>query len=145
MSDEVTSALARCTLFEDLTEKELKAVAALTKERRADPDEVIAEQGSGGIGFFVVGDGTARIERDGRPLGQIGPGGSFGEVALLDNRGNRRSASVIAETPMTLYAMSAWAFRPMLEENGAIAIKIATGLARMLNDVYAAQSQAAKA
>jgi CRP/FNR family transcriptional regulator, cyclic AMP receptor protein len=145
MSDDTISALERCKLFEGLGQKELRAIAASAKPRSVETGEIIATQGESGVGFFVIVDGKARVEREGRVLAHLGAGSSFGEVALLDNRGNRRSASVIAETPIELLAWSSWMFLPLLEEHPRITLALATALARMLNDAYAAEEQRAAA
>ena len=56
------------------------------------------------------------MEARGERLGAISRGGSFGEVALLDESG-RRSASVIAEAPMRVFGITAWQFMPLLDNN----------------------------
>jgi CRP-like cAMP-binding protein len=145
MNDEWVTALERCRLFEGLGPKELRMIAASAKERSVDAGETIASAGEGGVGFFVVIDGTAHVERDGRQLAKLSTGSSFGEVALLDDRGNRRSASVIAESPVRLLAWSSWTFQALLKEHASLSYTIARSLARMLNDAYAAHDEAAKA
>ena len=85
------------------------------------------------MGFFVVAEGTARVESRGQRLGTISRGGSFGEVALLDDVG-RRSATVIAESPLRVYGLTAWQFTPLLEQHPSIAVKIAKMLARRLRE-----------
>ena len=74
-------------------------MANAAKERRYDTGDMIVGEGEGGIGFFVIAEGTARVEAHGERRGTLGPGASFGEVALLDEGGGRRTASVIAESP----------------------------------------------
>ena len=136
--------LARCRIFEGLTPKELQAIAGGAKERSVEAGETIAAEGEGGVGFFVVAEGKARVERDGEVLAHLNPGASFGEVALLDDRGNRRSASVIAETPVTMLAWSSWTFLALINEHASLGFALATTLARMLNDAYAAHEHAAE-
>lgn len=58
-------------------------------------------QGDVGDALYLVEEGTARIVlNDGTNVGRAGPGEVFGEMALLN--GEPRSASVIAETDLTL-------------------------------------------
>jgi CRP-like cAMP-binding protein len=54
-------------------------------------------------------------------------------VALLDDVG-RRSATVVAESPMRVFGLTAWQFTPLLEQHPSIAIKIAKILARRLRE-----------
>ena len=102
MSDERIEILRRVPLFDGLNDKELEAVANTAKERRYDTGDTIVGEGEGGVGFFVIADGEARVERHGERRATLGPGASFGEVALLDETG-RRTASVIAESPLRVF------------------------------------------
>jgi CRP-like cAMP-binding protein len=133
MADERLETLRKVSLFEGLSDKELEAVAHAAKERRFDTGDTIVVEGEGGVGFFVVAEGTARVESRGQRLGTIAPGGSFGEVALLDDVG-RRSATVVAEAPVRVYGLTAWQFTPLLEQHPSIAVKIAKMLARRLRE-----------
>ncbi len=133
MADERLETLRKVALFEGLSDRELEAVARAAKERRFDTGDTVVVEGEGGVGFFVVAEGTARVESRGKKLGTISRGGSFGEVALLDDVG-RRSASVIAESPLRVYGLTAWQFTPLLEQHPSIAVKIAKMLARRLRE-----------
>lgn len=55
-------------------------------------------QGDLGAEMFLLLDGTARVEADGRVLEEVGPNRVIGEMALLDR--SPRSASVTAMTPV---------------------------------------------
>src|SRR6185312_13972431 len=131
MADDRLETLRKVSLFEGLTDRELEAVANAAKERRFDTGDTVVVEGEGGVGFFVIAEGTARVEAHGERLGAISRGGSFGEVALLDDSG-KRTATVIAESPLRVYGLTAWQFTPLLEQHPSIAIKIAKMLARRL-------------
>jgi CRP/FNR family transcriptional regulator, cyclic AMP receptor protein len=133
MADERTEILGRVPLFEGLSDKELSAVSSAVKERRYDTGDAIVSEGEGGVGFFVIAEGTARVEAHGQRVATLGPGASFGEVALLDE-GGRRTASVIAEAPMRVFGLTSWQFTPLLEQHPQIAVKVAKLLARRLRE-----------
>ncbi|MDX6591026.1 MAG: family transcriptional regulator, cyclic receptor protein [Gaiellales bacterium] len=133
MSDERTEILRRVPLFDGLSDKELTAVANAVKERRYDTGDTVVGEGEGGVGFFVIADGTCRVEVHGDRRATLGPGNSFGEVALLDE-GGKRTASVIAESPVRVLGLTSWQFTPLLEQHPAIAVKIARMLARRLRE-----------
>jgi CRP/FNR family transcriptional regulator, cyclic AMP receptor protein len=133
MADERIETLRKVSLFEGLSDRELEAVARAAKERRFDTGDTVVVEGEGGVGFFVVAEGTARVESRGNKLGTISRGGSFGEVALLDDVG-RRSATVIAEAPLRVFGLTAWQFTPLLEQHPSIAVKVAKMLARRLRE-----------
>jgi CRP-like cAMP-binding protein len=134
MADERIEILGRVPLFDGLPERELAAVANAAKERRYDTGDVIVGEGEGGIGFFVIAEGTARVEAHGERRGTLGPGASFGVVALLDEGGGRRTASVIAESPVRAFGLTSWQFTPLLEQHPQIAVKVAKILARRLRE-----------
>ena len=71
----------------------------------------------------------------GKPLGTLGPGASFGEVALVDK--SARSATVTAASPMVAYALPIWSFRPFVEERPELAWKLLEILAGMLRTAEA--------
>ena len=63
-------------------------------------------------------------------VGTLGPGASFGEVALVDK--SARSATVTATTPMVAYALPVWSFRPFVEQRPELAWKLLEILAERL-------------
>jgi CRP-like cAMP-binding protein len=71
-------------------------------------DEVIFSTGDGGDCMYVVRAGTVTIEADGLPVEQVGPGGIFGELALIDSA--PRSATATATTACELVAVNERAF-----------------------------------
>ena len=74
MPDERIDILRRVSLFDDLSDRELEAVANAAKERRFDTGDTVVGEGEGGVGFFVVADGTARVEVPASGAGRSAPG-----------------------------------------------------------------------
>jgi CRP-like cAMP-binding protein len=142
MSDERVDVLRRVPLFDGLSDRELRAVANAAKERRYDTGDTVVGEGEGGVGFFVIADGTARVETHGQRRGALAAGASFGEIALLDDTG-RRTASVIAESPLRVFGLTAWQFTPLLEQHPTIAVKIAKIMARRLRECEEREAAAA--
>jgi CRP/FNR family transcriptional regulator len=110
-------------LFENVEEKDLVRIAGSFKERTFSAGDVIAEEGSSGIGFFVIETGTAKATHGELVIAELGPGASFGEVALIDE--GPRSATVTAETELKCWGLSAWEFRPLAETNATVAWNLA--------------------
>ena len=139
MSDLVDS-LRAVPLFADLSKKDLKGLADSMHERRfAAGDEVVVE-GQGGIGFFVVLDGHARVTVHGEDRGTIGPGDYFGEMAVID--GGARSATVRAEDDVRCGAITAWSFRPFVREHPDVAWAMLTTLVKLVRASDARQPAA---
>jgi CRP-like cAMP-binding protein len=130
-SDPFVEHLADVPLFSALSKKDLQTVARHAELVKADPGRVVVTEGAAGSDFFVILDGRARVERHGRQVALLGPGGFFGDLALLDRA--PRNASVIAETPLELAKIGQRAFDGMLDLPG-FSKKLLAGLARRLRE-----------
>ena len=122
--------LKKVPLFAGLDRRELEQIAATMRERRVSAGDIVLEQGAGGAGFFVVAEGEADVTVDGNPVGTIGPGDYFGEIALIND--SPRTATLTARTDMVCYGMTPWDFRPLVESNSGIAWKLLTAMAQKL-------------
>jgi CRP/FNR family transcriptional regulator, cyclic AMP receptor protein len=131
--------IARIPLFEGLSARERQSVAQSFKERKFTPGEVVAAEGSGGIGFFVIGEGEADVSARGDVKATLGPGSYFGEIALIDD--GARTATITAKTDLTCYGMTSWDFRPLVETNASIAWKLLQTLAKRLREAQAELNQ----
>ena len=122
--------LKRVPLFAGLEKRELEEIAGSMRERRVAAGGNVVEQGAGGAGFFVIDEGEGDVFVDGEHRNTIGPGDYFGEIALLT--GSDRTATITAKTDMLCYGMTAWDFKPLVEENATIAWKLLTAMAQKL-------------
>ena len=123
-------------LFADLDDKAIRQLADEFVERHFAEGTAIATEGVDGLNFFIVGSGEATVTVQGNHVATLGPGASFGEVALIDK--SARSATVVATTPMVAYALPVWSFRPFVEQRPELAWKLLETLAERLR---AAQSR----
>jgi CRP-like cAMP-binding protein len=71
---------------------------------------------------MIVIDGRARVTHRGRVIAEIGPGELIGEMALLN--GSRRSATVVALTPMRLMVLNPGEFQEMLRVAPSVRAKV---------------------
>ena len=130
MPDEPYEFLRGVTLLSDVSDKDLRTIAASMRRRAFAPGERIVAEGEGGIGFFFVETGSAEVSKDGAPLTKLGPGDHFGEIALL--AGGDRTATVSAETDVVCWGMPAWNFRPLVREQPTVTVKLLEAMARQL-------------
>jgi len=72
----------------------------MCSELEVEPGTTLLREGDFGYSMFSITTGTADVVRDGVVLRTLGPGDSFGEIAVLS--GGRRTATVVATTPMRL-------------------------------------------
>jgi CRP/FNR family cyclic AMP-dependent transcriptional regulator len=121
--------LANVDLFSELDKRELRTVAEAMKESRFDAGSDVVTQGKGGVGFFVIADGTATVFVDGEQVRTLGPGDYFGEIALIAD--SPRTATVTADTDLICWGLASWTFRPLVEDNGTIAWKLLQAMARL--------------
>jgi CRP-like cAMP-binding protein len=72
------------------------------------------------------------VTQDGERIAELGPGEFFGEIGLLETE--RRTASVVATTPMQLIVMFQREFKQMEKEMPAVADRIRTAIRARLDD-----------
>ncbi len=117
-------------LFNDLNQKQMSEIARHATEVTVTAETVLAKQGSYGLEFMYIVEGSARVERDSQTINQLSKGDFFGEISLLD--GGLRTASVIAETPMTLLVVHKQSFDHMLDKVAGLERKIIIALCHYL-------------
>jgi len=98
-----TGQLAAISFFAGLDDEALTAVAARASEVNVDAGHTLAVEGEFGHALYAIESGSAEVTSDGKVLRVLGSGDVFGEVAVLAS--GRRTASVIATTPLRLIAL----------------------------------------
>jgi len=129
---EMEDKLASVPLFSGVKPKELKKLSKRMTERSFNEGDEITREGESGIGFFVIEDGNATVSVAGDIVRTLGPGDHFGEIALIDS--GPRSATIIAGTDLRCRGMSAWEFRPFVEEHPEVAWALLETLVSRLRD-----------
>jgi CRP/FNR family cyclic AMP-dependent transcriptional regulator len=130
MSKPTPTLLRNVSLFSDLDERDLETLADEFNERTFTAGNKIALEGEGGLMFFVVESGELSVEVHGEPVASIGPGASFGEIALIDRR--PRTATVVAVTDVKAYGLPVFVFRPFVEARPGVAWKLLEAMADRL-------------
>jgi len=82
----------------------------------------IVVKGENGVGFMIILDGTVTVATVQGKARRLGPGDSFGEMALLDHEG--RSANIKADTDVSLATIPEWNFKPFLKEHPEVAYRL---------------------
>ena len=137
----MVDSLREVPLFADLSGRDIKRVADAMQEHSFHPGKEVVAEGKGGVGFFVILEGTARVTQHGEDRGLLSSGDYFGEMALID--GNDRVASVHAETELRCGVMSPWTFRPFVREHPDVAWSLLTALVKRMRETHAANVAAA--
>jgi CRP/FNR family transcriptional regulator, cyclic AMP receptor protein len=98
--------LKRVPLFADVPDESLAKIAPFTKVDEFAEGKAVVKEGGYSNDFFVIEDGTAKVERDGEHLADLGPGDVFGEQGLLEKQ--QRSATVTATSTLRVIKIEHW-------------------------------------
>ena len=129
-------ALAGVPLFSGISRRHLRTLAAETDVQVFKPGQIIVEEGMPGETLFVVLEGQAKVTRKKRKVGQVVPGDFFGELSAID--GGERSASVIAETPMSLLRLFRHTLVDMVKSEPDFSRKLLDGIVARLRQISGA-------
>lgn len=130
MSKPSPELLRNVRLFSDLDERDLQSLAQEFNERKFSEGDKVALEGEGGLMFFVVESGELAVEVHGETVSKMGPGSSFGEIALIDRR--PRTATVTAASDVKAYGLPVFVFRPFVEARPQVAWKLLEAMADRL-------------
>ena len=130
--DATKFALAKLDIFSGLSREDLRVLEGIVQPFHFDKGHAIIREGDPARLFFVVARGTVSIylNLEGgrkRRIACLGPGLTFGEMALLD--GGPRSADVVADERVICYGLAVEAVRDLAEEHPAILITLLTNMA----------------
>jgi CRP-like cAMP-binding protein len=124
-------------LFADLDKRALEKVALLSETLDVRAGDEVTKEGRLAWEFFVIENGTADVKQDGAVIGTLGPGDFFGEIGLLGG-GDRRTATVMATSPMQLIVLTAGRLATIEREMPGVSEQIRAALAqRMANTATA--------
>jgi CRP-like cAMP-binding protein len=139
-SEAVITMLEKNPLWAGLNTKDLQAIIKVSEERKFETGDIILGKGEGGVGFYLIMDGSVEVKTDSKILAKLGPGQFFGEMSVIDNQ--PRSADVIAAEPSRCFIVSEWSFKALISENPRIALKMLQELVRRLREANKPQNQA---
>jgi CRP-like cAMP-binding protein len=110
-------------LFSKLSDDDLAAIAAQSREVTYDAGHAIVEQGTSGSTFYSVRRGVVVVERGDTPqnvrvVARLGIGDCFGETAMLKD--GIRTATVRALTQTTLIELASDAFEKVVAKVGGV-------------------------
>ncbi|HEY5014753.1 MAG TPA: cyclic nucleotide-binding domain-containing protein [Acidimicrobiia bacterium] len=128
--DQFIDHLSQVPLFSALSRRELALVAKRAEDVVVPAGKVLVSEGETGNQFFVIMSGTAKLTRRGRKIATLGPGDSFGELALLDK--HPRNATAVAETPSELVVIGQREFAGLIDDVPGFARKLLAAMAARL-------------
>lgn len=100
------SQLKRIPLFAEVPDEALQKIAPFaTSEEWPEGKEIVREGGFSNH-FYAIEDGTAKVERDGDQIADLGQGDVFGEQGLLEH--SERTATVTSTSDIRLIKIEHW-------------------------------------
>jgi CRP/FNR family cyclic AMP-dependent transcriptional regulator len=93
-------------LFADMTDEDLRRIAAFASEDSAPAGSTLVREGDFSNDMVAIESGTAEVIQGDRTVGSLGPGDVFGEMGVLGHE--TRSATIVANSPMRLIRLTSW-------------------------------------
>lgn len=115
-------------LFADLDERSLQAVSILAHEAACKAGDVLMVEGEPGDTFYLIVEGTVRIEQGDRTIRSLTAGGFLGEIALVEQR--PRTATATCVTDVRLLEVRAHEFERLLDTLPAVHQRIRGAILR---------------
>src|SRR5687767_9829038 len=125
--------LRNIPLFQSFSQKDLEKVAKAGDEVSMKAGSLIVDQGQMGREAFVILDGTVTVKRNGKKVATSGPGTIVGELSLLDH--GPRTATVTAESDVTLLVLSQRTFLAVVDDVPALSHKLLSSLANKVREL----------
>jgi len=142
MRNAKTEALSHVPLFMHCTAGELQFIASRADEVTVPAGKKLTVQGKAGDAFYVILDGEADVEIDGKRRRTLKEGDFFGEISMLDR--GLASASVTTKGPARLMVMSHAQFRDAVKASDGILVKVLAAMGERLRADMAAKGSSRK-
>jgi cAMP-dependent protein kinase regulator len=106
--------LRSIALVAELPDEDLRRLAVFAVEDSVGEGATLVREGDFSTELIGIEEGSADVVRDGEVIASLSQGDVFGEMGLLEKE--RRSATVVATSPMRIVKLSRWDLRRMPKE-----------------------------
>jgi len=110
--------MAEVPWLKEVDHKTFHRISQLFSSKMYNTDDVLLQEGKVKDGMFILVRGTIRITIKEKLIDVLGPGAAVGEVAALN--GNKRAATVTAESPVTVMWVSSADLKHLVTDYPAI-------------------------
>ena len=100
------SLLKTIPLFAEVPDEQLRKIAPFAETDEFAEGQVVVKEGGYSNHFFAIEEGSAKVERDGEHIADLGPGDVFGEQGLLEKQ--ERVATVTATSRLRVIKIEHW-------------------------------------
>ena len=122
-------------VFDSKTMQELVAAFRAKPPQTFPAGRVIMKEGDAGVSMYIVISGRITVSIKGVVVEQIGPGGTFGEMALVDQVA--RSATAVAEKESQLLTIGRSDFLNLVKTKPGFAVSLLKTIADRLRTITA--------
>jgi CRP/FNR family transcriptional regulator, cyclic AMP receptor protein len=123
------------SVFDKKTLASLQAGLGHQATVRYERNKIIMVAGQTGAFMYIVLEGRVAISIRGAVVQRVGPGGAFGEMALVDQ--SPRSANAAAETDCALLAINRNVFLNLVKSDPGFGISLLSAMAERLRTIGA--------
>jgi len=129
------TSLSDVPIFAGIPEESLAEIQKIVQKQNVPAGEIIFSEGDPGDNFYIIDSGRVKVFKLGEEgveteLSQLGPGKSFGEMALFI--GEKRSASISALEETSLSVIARSQFEQILKTNPNISYAFIKQMAQWL-------------
>ena len=126
--DQKTDLVAGLPIFAKLEPRSQQAVATQAKVVALPAGAVLLREGDPAESFYVIVNGTVRVERQGRFVRSMTAGGFLGEVALVE--GSERTATATCATDCEVLEFGSIEFDRLMAAFPDVRARVEAALAR---------------
>src|SRR5262245_36616385 len=133
VTDGKMEALHSVPLFSDLSPRDLEKVRQLADEVDLPAGHVLMRQGENGSQMFIILEGEARVEHDGREIAVLGYGDVLGEMAIVAE--GPRVATATLTKPSHLFVIAHREFHALMDDYPSVRDCVLSTVARRLREL----------
>ena len=143
MGDSEKEFLRSVELFHELRDDQLTSVSSICERRAFKSGELVVREGEMGNEMYLVFSGQAGVSKSidvklpgndhlkfEKKLAVLGPGSSFGEIALLED--DTRTATVRAETELELFVLKNERMGELMDGDPMLGFSILKAMSKVL-------------
>jgi CRP/FNR family transcriptional regulator, cyclic AMP receptor protein len=133
VTDGKMEALHSVPIFSDLKQDDLRKVRQLADEVDLPAGRVLMRQGETGSQMFIILEGEARVDRDGREIAVLGFGDVLGEMSIVAEE--PRVATATLTKPSRLFVIAHREFHALMDDHPSVRDCVLRGVARRLREL----------
>ena len=125
--------ISKVPLFAGCDKRSIEEIGRLAEEVDVPAGKTLMREGDSADAFYIIVNGSIRIERTGAAPRDLGPGQFLGEIALVDH--GPRTATATTTSPARLLVLGHREFDQMLDKHPGFRGQVMEALARRVRNL----------